>query len=165
VEKAAIVFIKSFAISLPSQPFLGHLGFHIFFHNGLFGAIHLFLQLGYFGLDIIAVKQLESFNACVNCKARVEPQTPPGGRCSKKECDMFQRIGKCSTQVSAQLLIHHGDSNKQSIHLWAFGPTLCKLAGNVSPIEVDPRVLILRPTFYVSRFENNAITGFTLNND
>jgi len=31
-----IVVIKFFTISLPSQPFLGcHLGFHIFFHNGL----------------------------------------------------------------------------------------------------------------------------------
>jgi len=35
--------IKNFAISLSSQPFLGHhLGFHIFFHNGLFGAAHFF---------------------------------------------------------------------------------------------------------------------------
>jgi len=46
-----IVVIKNFAISLPSQPFFGcHLQFHIFFHNGLFGAAP-FLQLGYFGLD------------------------------------------------------------------------------------------------------------------
>jgi len=46
-----IVVIKNFAISLPSQPFLGHhLGFHIFFHYGLFGAAP-FLQLGCFGLD------------------------------------------------------------------------------------------------------------------
>jgi len=38
-----IVVIKKFAISLPSRPFLGHhLGFHIFFHNGLFGAAHFF---------------------------------------------------------------------------------------------------------------------------
>jgi len=38
-----IVVIKIFAISLPSQPFLDrHLGFHIFFHNGLFGAAHFF---------------------------------------------------------------------------------------------------------------------------
>jgi len=38
-----IVVIKNFAISLPPQPFLGrHLGFHILFHNGLFGAAHCF---------------------------------------------------------------------------------------------------------------------------
>jgi len=38
---------KIFAINLPSQPFLGHhLGFHIFFHNGLLEGCTLFLQLG-----------------------------------------------------------------------------------------------------------------------
>jgi len=39
---------KNFAISLPSQPFLGrHLGFHIFFHYGLFGP-HSFFIAGLF---------------------------------------------------------------------------------------------------------------------
>ena len=33
-----------------------------------------------FNADIIAVKQLGSFSACVSCKARVDPLTPPGGR-------------------------------------------------------------------------------------
>ena len=48
-----IVVIKIFAMNLPSQPFLGrYLGFHIFFHPGLFGGHTLFLQLGCFGLDI-----------------------------------------------------------------------------------------------------------------
>jgi len=37
------VVIKNFAISLPSQPFLGiHLGFHIFFHYGLLGPHTIF---------------------------------------------------------------------------------------------------------------------------
>jgi len=46
--------IKNFAISLPPQPFFGrHLGFHIFFRNGLLGIAHFFfLQLGCFGLDV-----------------------------------------------------------------------------------------------------------------
>ena len=44
-----IFVIKIFAINLPLQPFLGrHLGFHIFFHNGLLGGCTLFLQLGCF---------------------------------------------------------------------------------------------------------------------
>jgi len=44
-----IVVIKTFAINLPSQPFLGcHVGFHIFFHDGLFGGRTLLLQLGCF---------------------------------------------------------------------------------------------------------------------
>ena len=38
--------IKIFAINLPSQPFLGcHLGFHRFFHSGLFGDRTLFYSL------------------------------------------------------------------------------------------------------------------------
>jgi len=38
-----VVIKKKIAISLPSQPFLGrHLGFHIFFHYGLFGAAPFF---------------------------------------------------------------------------------------------------------------------------
>jgi len=42
------VVIKVFVVSLPSQSFLGcHLGFHIFFHNGLLGR-STFLQLGCF---------------------------------------------------------------------------------------------------------------------
>ena len=35
--------------------------------------------------DIVAVKQLGKFHACVSCKGRVEPLTPPGGRCSRSE--------------------------------------------------------------------------------
>ena len=116
-----------------------------------------------FKADIIAVKQLETFSACINCKGRVEPLTPPGGRCSRKDCGMFQRIDKCSTQVSAQLFIEHGVTDKKSIYLWAFGPTLCKLAGNVSPDKVNAPHLILRPTFHVIKFENDVITGFSLN--
>jgi len=42
------VVIKTFAISLPSQPFLGcHLGFHILFHNNGLGDTH-FLTAGLF---------------------------------------------------------------------------------------------------------------------
>ena len=109
-----------------------------------------------FNADIVAVKQLETFSACVSCKGRVEPLTPPGGRCSRKDCGMFQRIDKCSTQVSAQLFITHGDADKKSIYLWAFGPTFCKLAGNIPPDEVSARHLILRPTFDIINFENNV---------
>ena len=29
--------------------------------------------------DIVGVKQLGSFSACVGCRGRVEPLTPPGG--------------------------------------------------------------------------------------
>ena len=114
--------------------------------------------------DIIAVKQLGSYSACVSCKGRVDPLTPPGGRCSRRECGMFQRIDKCTTQVSAQLFIEHGvTGNKKSTLLWAFGPTVGNLAGNIPPDQVTARHLILRPTFDLIKFRNNVITTFTLN--
>ena len=53
-NSAELLLLKFLPLTLiPSQPFLGcHLGFHIFFHPGLFGGCTLFLQLGCFGLDI-----------------------------------------------------------------------------------------------------------------
>ena len=49
-----IHLIKIYAINLPSQPFLGcHLGFHIFFHNGLLGGRILYFIAGLF-LDQIS---------------------------------------------------------------------------------------------------------------
>ena len=115
-----------------------------------------------FNADIIAVKQLETFNAYVSCKGRVKPLTPPGGCCSRKDCGTFQRIDRCSTQVSAQLFIEHGDTDNKSIYLWGFGPTLCKPAVNISPVKIHASHLILRPTFDIIKFDNNVITGFTL---
>ena len=77
---------------------------------------------------------------------------------------MFQRIDKCTTQVSAQLLIEHGIvGNKQSTLLWAFGPTVGDLAGNIPPDQVTARHLILRPTFNQIEFEKDVITKFAPN--
>lgn len=38
-------------------------------------------------VTIIAVPYLDTYKACIRCKARVEPLSPPLGRCSKSECD------------------------------------------------------------------------------
>ena len=53
-------------------------------------------------------------------------------------------------------------TRNQSTYLWAFGPTLCKLAGNIPLDGVNVHHLILRPTFDIINLENNVITGFTL---
>ena len=74
---------------------------------------------------------------------------------------MFQRIDKCTTQVSAQLFIEHGVvGNKKSTLLWAFGPTVGDLAGK---IQVTARHLILRPMFNRIEFEKDVITKFAPN--
>ena len=64
--------------------------------------------------------------------------------------------------MSAQLFIQHGDTDKKSIYLWAFGPTVYKLDGNIPSDQVNARHFIFRPTFDIITFDNNIITGFTL---
>lgn len=59
--------------------------------------LHLQTSNYIFNANISAVKNLETYNACVSCKGRVEPLTPPGGHCSRRDYGMFQRIDRCST--------------------------------------------------------------------
>ena len=116
--------------------------------------LHLQTSNYIFNANISAVKNLETYNACVSCKGRVEPLTPPGGHCSRRDYGMFQRIDRCSTWVSAQLYIEHGnDKDKKSIYLWAFGATVGRLAGNIPPEEVNTHQLVMRPTFDSIKFD------------
>ena len=75
--------------------------------------------------DIVGVKQLWRFSACVCCRGRVEPLTPPGGQCSRSECGMFQHIDRCSTQVSALFSFQYGEQKESGVHkfvgLWCYG--------------------------------------------
>ena len=54
--------------------------------------------------EIIGVPQLDIYKACLRCKARVEPLTPPLGRCSKAGCLMMQRYDRCVNQLSTKLV-------------------------------------------------------------
>ena len=74
---------------------------------------------------LVGVIQLDSYQACMNCKARVETVNPPIGNCSK--CSMLQRIDKCAKQLSAKLLFDSAGSN---ISLHAFTSILLKIAGH-----------------------------------
>ena len=42
-------------------------------------------------VSIVGVLHLDTVRACLNCKGRVEPQTPPLGKCSRPDCQMMQR--------------------------------------------------------------------------
>ena len=67
---------------------------------------------------------------------------------------MFQRIDRCSTQVSALLSFQYGEQ-KEFISLWAYGAMVGKLAGKSSPDEVTSRDLVLHsPTFASINFDN-----------
>ncbi len=37
-------------------------------------------------MRIVGVSRLDEYNACINCAARVEPLTPPLGKCTAIEC-------------------------------------------------------------------------------
>ena len=59
-------------------------------------------------VQIVGIPQLHSYNASLQCMARVEPLTPPLGRCSKPDCGMIQQLDICTSQVSAKLLLMYG---------------------------------------------------------
>ena len=52
-------------------------------------------------VTIIGVPRLDTHKACLQCKARVEPLTPPLGRCSKPDCKMLQRFDLCVNHTMA----------------------------------------------------------------
>ena len=95
----------------------------------------------------VAVKQLESFNACVRGKGRVEPLTPPGGHCSRRGCGMFQRIDWCIVQVAAHLITEYEEASQKkipfSISIWA---NIGKSCWTIQPTEVTAHKLDHYPT-------------------
>ena len=55
---------------------------------------------------VIGVQQLDSYKCCLQCKARVEPMTPPLGKCTKDDCLMMQLYFEfCIDQASARTLL------------------------------------------------------------
>ena len=79
---------------------------------------------------LIGIMQLDSYQACMNCEARVEKINPPIGNCSK--CSMLQRINKCAKQLSAKL---HFDSAGSNISLHAFTSVLLMIAGHNNTVN------------------------------
>ena len=68
-----------------------------------------------YNVVIIAVPHWVTHKACLQCKARVEPLTPPLGRCSKPKCKMLQRFNLCIDHTMEKLLfMHEMDGQKKS---------------------------------------------------
>ena len=114
--------------------------------------------------QIIGVPQMDSYSACMQCKARVEPLTPPLGRCSKVGCGMLQRFDLCDNQISVKLLVLYRTTDSDAKlykGLHAFGSTVGKLAG-VSDRPVQANDLLSTTRFQTILYnDNNVITGFT----
>ena len=90
--------------------------------------------------------------------------TPPNGRCSRSECGIFQRLDKCSVQVSAKLYFQHGET-KEPKSLFAFGAMVAKLAGKSVPEDISMEELLSQPMFQTVDFDSDVITGFTVANE
>ena len=87
---------------------------------------------------IIGVPQLDKHKACLQCKARVEPLTPPLGRCSKSECKMLQRFDVCIEHTTAKLLVmHEMDGQKKMIQVHAFGEHLGQIVGGEDAVTPE----------------------------
>ena len=78
-------------------------------------------------VQIVGVPSLDTYKACMQCKARVEPITPPFG---KQDCDMVQRYDLCTKQATARLMLLYTDDNKQQkcITCQVFGQLINQLA-------------------------------------
>ena len=120
---------------------------------------------GLHNVQIVGVPLLHSYKACLQCKARVEPLTPPLGRCSKPDCGMIQRYDICTSQVSAKLLVMYSTNEsgtRQYKSLQTLGSTVGEIA-NVLDREVTAADLhVLAPAILktISYSDTNIITGF-----
>ena len=81
-------------------------------------------------VQVIGVQQLDSYKCCLQCKARVEPMTPPLGKCTKDDCLMMQLYDVCVDQTSARMLLRYSNDDGQHEHITclAFGDILFQLA-------------------------------------
>ena len=57
------------------------------------------------GAEVVGVISLNSFAACLVCKAKVEPMATDGNIGCYTKCSMQQKIASCSSQLNAKLVI------------------------------------------------------------
>ena len=105
---------------------------------------------------IIAIMELSNDKTCLRCSARVEPATPPFGRCSKTTCNMSQLYDCCPDQLTAKLLFmtkEPAQHTQRMITLALPGSLLRELT---HPKEVTERNLLSLPQIkQVTYYENN----------
>lgn len=111
--------------------------------------------------QIIGVPQLDTYKSCIRCKARVEPMTPPLGRCSKENCLLSQRYDFCPEQLTAKIIFTHGDHKHHTIQtLHPFSKTICELAQEENDVTID--MLLKAPP--ISTIFYNEKNGYHWNN-
>ncbi len=110
-----------------------------------------------FDAVIIAVPSLNVYKAFMRCNARVEPQSPPLGICSKEDCSTMQRYNLCKEQ---EISFSHGTDEKvETLH--GFGKIIEDLADEAKDEEITPESLLLAPRLTKVVFnDKKVITGF-----
>ena len=111
--------------------------------------------------QIIGVPHLDTYKACIRCKARVEPLTPPLGRCSRPDCLMPQRFDFCKDQLSAKLMFMHG-RKKEIDTLHAFGKIVEDIADEAEGEEITIEALLRAPMMDTITYnDKKIINGFS----
>ncbi len=105
------------------------------------------------------MEELVTFTACAKCHGRVDPLTPPSGRCARSECGVIVRIDKCKSQVSAKLLFEYGKDKRKEKSVHAYGEMLGRMTDKVVPEGVTSGDLIRMAKFKEIQLKNDVITG------
>ena len=79
---------------------------------------------------IVGVSELDHHRSCLLGHARVEPRTPPDGKCTRSDCQMLQVFDMCQEQVSAHILLRYlnDDGKEADILCSAYGDIVYHLA-------------------------------------
>ena len=111
-------------------------------------------------VQIVALPQLTKYKSCMHCKARVESSNPPFGRCSKENCNMYQKYDVCKMQLSVKLLFMN--NNGEQVALYAFGQTVLDLAkARETEVICEEAFLQLPPLSSITFNKQNMIIKFT----
>ena len=89
-------------------------------------------------VTVAGVPYFDTYKSCLQCKARVEPNSERLGKCSKPECRMMQRLDLCVQHTTAKLMVLCEDEGVQkTAFAFTYGETVQKIAddGDVS-VEV-----------------------------
>jgi hypothetical protein len=107
---------------------------------------------------IVGVLQLDKYNSCLGCKARVETISPAIGHCTK--CAMIQRTDKCQSQLSAKLIFL---SNGETTILNVFNATLNKMVKSFTIVtSITQEDLLMCEMFKNIKYNSsNIITEIT----
>ena len=83
-----------------------------------------------YNVQVIGVLQLDNYKSCLQCRARVEPLSPPLGKCTKEDYLMMQLFDLCPEQITARVLLQHLNDEGQydQVTCSAFGDMVYQLA-------------------------------------